>query len=136
MYTLVGTYSDENITLEANITISVDHGLLLDIEFLSPTTSTANIDADDELTFIPKLTDADENEIDPSRLTYTLWKVDDGELTEPENITSIIVGNGGVWEATTVGEWSISAWNISKNPTTNAPTTLKLFYTTVEHCRY
>ena len=24
---------DENITLEANITISVDHGLLLDIEF-------------------------------------------------------------------------------------------------------
>ncbi|RAH14923.1 MAG: hypothetical protein CMB20_002300 [Methanobacteriota archaeon] len=121
LYTLVGTYSDENVTLEANITISVDHGLLLEIDFLSPTTSTPNIDADDELTFIPKLTDADENEIDPARLTYTLWKVDDGELTEPENITSIIVGNGGVWEATTVGEWAISAWNISKNPITNAP---------------
>ena len=37
---------------------------------------------------------------------------DTGEKT---NITSIIIGNAGVWEASTVGNWAITAWAISSS---------------------
>ncbi len=108
-YTLVATYTDENITLDANITIMVEHGDLVKVELLSPTSLLQNIDADDDLTFIPELTDSDGNIIDPSRITYTWAGGPDGIV----NITSIIIGNGGIWEATAVGEQTITAWAIS-----------------------
>jgi len=114
-YNVIATYTDENITLEANVTIEVSHGELIKVELLSPTSLTQIIDADDDLTFIPQLTDGDGNIIDSSIITYTLWKNDDDTLTEPLNITSIITGNGGLWEASTAGEWVITAWAISES---------------------
>ena len=51
-----------------------------------------------------------------------MWKhVDDdgdGELdtfTEPVNVTQEILDNGGIWEASTVGNYAIIAWALSES---------------------
>ena len=111
-YTLSATYTDENITIEVTLDISVDHGDLISVSLIQPVDLTQNIDADNSLQFLPQLTDGDGNIIDPSIVSYTLENTDTGEKT---NITSIIVGNAGVWEASTVGNWAITAWAISSS---------------------
>ena len=111
-YTLRATYTDDNITIEVTLDISVDHGDLISVSLIQPVDLTQNIDADNSLQFLPQLTDGDGNIIDPSIVSYTLENTDTGEKT---NITSIIVGNAGVWEASTVGNWAITAWAISSS---------------------
>jgi hypothetical protein len=111
-YTLVATFNDGNTTLEINLTITVSHGALVEIKVQGPGDSEQNIDADGELTFAPQLFDGDDNSIDSSIVEYILTNTDSNEK---QNITSIIVGNGGIWEASTVGNWSITAWAISEN---------------------
>ena len=111
-YVLKATYVDENITLEVSLNILVDHGELVKVTLIQPSNLNQNIDADKSLTFIPQLTDGDENIIDPSIITYTLIDVDQNVATD---ITDTIVANGGVWEASTVGNWTITAWAISES---------------------
>ena len=98
------------------------HGELTDVSFIIPTELKQSITADDDIEFIPKLTDGDENIIDSSIISYTLWKhVDDdgdGELDtfiEPVNVTQEILDNGGTWEASTVGNYAIIAWALSES---------------------
>ena len=111
-YTLRATYSDANlsISLQATIDIFVSHGDLVSVFLIQPTELNQNIDADQSIPFMPQLTDSDGNVIDSSIISYEIENLDSGETS---NITSIIVGNSGVWEATKVGNYSITAWAIS-----------------------
>jgi len=110
VYTLRATFTDANITLDAILNISVAHGDLINIILYQPVELNQNIDADGEVPFLPMLFDGDNNTIDSSIISYTLENLDTGETS---NITSTIIDNAGVWEATTVGEWAITAWAIS-----------------------
>ena len=110
MYTLRATYSDSNITLESTIDISVVVGDLVSVTLLQPVELQQSIDADQTVLFLPQLTDGDGNIIDSSIVSYELSNLD---MDETINITSTIVDNGGVWEASTVGNYSITAWAIS-----------------------
>ena len=56
------------------------------------------------------MTDGDGNIIDSSIVSYELVNTDSGETSD---ITSTIVENSGVWEARTVGNYSITAWAVS-----------------------
>ena len=111
-YKLVGTYTDSNlsISLQASLEIFVSQGDLVSVTLIQPTELNKNIDADDEILFIPSLSDGDANIIDPSIISYQITDLDSGEVSD---ITSTIVENSGVWEATKVGNYSISAWAIS-----------------------
>ena len=110
-YTLFATYTDENITFEVKLYIDVDHGDLASLSLLQPSSLTQNIDADNSIQLLPQLTDADGNTIDSSIVSYSMTNMlNDNEV----NITDIIVGNSGVWEASEVGEWMITAWAISE----------------------
>mgnify|MGYP001177181361 FL=1 len=111
-YTLRATYTDSNITLEVTLDIAVEHGDLVNVALELPNSLTQNIDADNSLQFLPKLTDNDGNIIDSSIVSYSLKDLTTRNVT---NITDIIVGNGGVWEASTVGDWEITAWAISES---------------------
>ena len=111
-YTLRATYTDSNITLEVTLDIAVEHGDLVSVALELPNSLTQNIDADNSLQFLPKLTDSDGNIIDSSIVSYSLKDLTSRNVT---NITEIIVGNGGVWEASTVGDWEITAWAISES---------------------
>lgn len=111
-YTLRATYNDANVTIEVTLDISVDNGDLVSVSLIQPVSLNQNIDADNSLQFLPQLTDSDGNIIDSSIVSYTLENLDSGETSD---ITSIIVGNAGVWEATAVGNWSITAWAISSS---------------------
>ena len=124
MYTLRSTYTDDNVTLTAIIEISVTHGDLTQItldewyeELLVEPEVNENINADENLIFNAILFDANNNPINSSITTYTLWDVVDtpveGTLTNPTNITQLILDNDGVWEAGTVGDYVITAWAIS-----------------------
>ena len=110
-YKLLATYTDENITLEVALNITVSQGSLVKLSVPGPGDAEQNIDADNQLQFSPQLFDNDNNAIDPSIVEYTLTNTD---TDETQNITSIIVGNGGIWEASTVGNWEITAWAISE----------------------
>jgi hypothetical protein len=117
-YTLVATYTDENITLEVELDIGVTQGELVNVALLQPVELNQNIDADNSLQFVPQLTDSDGNIIDPSIITYTIEQYDSADLTSAistTNITDIIVGNGGIWEASEEGFWTITAWAISES---------------------
>ena len=81
------------------------------VELELPNELSQNIDADKNLQFLPKLTDSDGNGIDSSIISYTLKNLATKNVT---NITDVIIGNGGVWEASTVGDWEITAWAISE----------------------
>ena len=117
-YTLVATYTDENITLEVELDIGVTQGKLVSVTLLQPVELIQNIDADNSLQFVPQLADSDGNLIDISIITYTLEEYDSTEfesVISATNITDIIVGNGGLWEASTEGYWTITAWAISES---------------------
>ena len=117
-YTLVATYTDENITLEVELDIGVTQGELVSVTLLQPVELIQNIDADNSLQFVPQLADSDGNLIDISIITYTLEEYDSTEfesVISATNITDIIVGNGGLWEASTEGYWTITAWAISES---------------------
>ena len=111
-YTLRATYTDANVTIEVTLDISVDNGDLVSVSLIQPVSLNQNIDADNSLQFLPQLTDGDGNIIDSSIVSYTLENLDSGETSD---ITSMIVGNAGIWEATAVGNWSITAWAISSS---------------------
>ena len=117
-YTLVATYTDENITLEVELDIGVTQGELVSVTLLQPVELIQNIDADNSLQFVPQLADSDGNLIDISIITYTIEEYDSAEfesVISATNITDIIVGNGGLWEASTEGYWTITAWAISES---------------------
>ena len=109
-YTLWATY-DNDVVIEVALNISVDHGDLVSVELIQPNSLTQNIDADEELLFLPQLSDSDGNLIDSSIISYSL--VDKSDDATSTDITEVINGNGGVWYASTVGEYSITAWAIS-----------------------
>ena len=111
-YTLRATYTDSNITLQATIDISVVVGDLVDVTLVQPVDLVQIIDADQSIQFLPQLTDGDGNIIDSSIVSYELEDLDSGDK---ENITSTIVQNAGVWEASLVGNYSITAWAISNS---------------------
>ncbi len=110
MYTLRATYNDGNITLESTIDISVVVGDLVNVALLQPVELQQSITADQSVLFLPQLTDGDGNIIDSSIVSYELVNTDSGESSD---ITSTIVDNSGVWEASTVGNYSITAWAVS-----------------------
>ena len=111
-YKLTGTYTDSNlsISLQASIDIFVSQGDLVNVFLIQPTELNQNINADQEIFFMPSLTDGDGNIIDSSIISYELANLDSGTK---RNITSTIVENVGVWEASAVGNYSITAWAIS-----------------------
>ena len=110
MYTLRATYTDANITLVSTIDISVVVGDLVSVALLQPVELQQSITADQSVLFLPQLTDGDGNIIDSSIISYELADLDSEETSD---ITSTIVDNAGVWEASTVGNYSITAWAIS-----------------------
>ena len=111
-YTLKGTYTDSNlsVSLQASLDIFVSQGDLVSVVLIQPTELNQNIDADEEIFFLPSLSDGDGNIIDSSIISYQIENVDTGKVTD---ITSTIVENSGVWEATEVGNYEITAWAIS-----------------------
>jgi hypothetical protein len=111
-YTLLATYTDDNTSIEVELDIGVTQGELVSVSLLQPVELIQNIDADNSLQFVPQLTDSDGNIIDPEIITYTLSNVDSGELT---NITDSIISNNGIWEATSEGNWTITAWAVSES---------------------
>ena len=111
-YTLLATYTDDNTSIEVELDIGVTQGELVSVSLLQPVELIQNIDADNSLQFVPQLTDSNGNIIDPKIITYTLSNVDSGELT---NITDLITTNNGIWEATSEGNWTITAWALSES---------------------
>jgi hypothetical protein len=117
-YTLFATYTDENGTFEVALYFDVSHGVLVDVSLLQPVDLTQNIDADKSLQFLPQLTDGDGNIIDSSIVSYSICEnlvVDEVEqCLGRTNITGMIIGNSGIWEASEVGVWELTAWAISE----------------------
>ena len=114
-YTLNATYTDGNFTFGVELYINVSHGDLVSLSLIQPSSLTQNIDADNSLQFSPQLVDADGNMIDQSIVSYSITQLDEegNPIGGEDNITDIIVGNDGIWEASEVGDWKITAWAIS-----------------------
>jgi hypothetical protein len=121
LYTLSANYTDGNVTYEVELYFNVSHGDLFSVSLL-PLESEYILDADENLTFIPHLSDRDGNIINPSIVSYSMKNVYSGDST---NITDIIIENDGLWNASDVGEWDISAWAISEGGF-NFSTTVKI----------
>ena len=111
-YTLWATLGGDNVTIEVALNISVVQGDLFSVGLLGMSCEncslTHQIDADDTLEFIPELKDLDGNNIDPSIISFRLLNSDTGETTD---ITSEL--NNRIWEATMVGNWTITAWALT-----------------------
>ena len=90
--------------------------------------------ADQSVLFLPQLTDGDGNIIDSSIVSYELVNTDSGETSD---ITSTIVENAGVWEASTVGNYSITAWAVSNAGYNISETvTIAVDYGKCRNCRH
>jgi len=105
LYTLWATFTSDNVTIEVALNVSVVQGELVSVEFLQPAVETLERTADQSVTFIPQLNDSDKNPIDPSIISYRLLNIDTGNTTD---ITSEL--SDQVWDATEVGNWTITAW--------------------------
>jgi hypothetical protein len=105
-YTITGYYTNGVDYKEANITVIVSGGDLSRIEVQSPSSLKPTVTADQQLTFVTKLYDEDNNILNGSGLNYLL-EDESGTIT---NITAEINENGGIWYASVVGEYEVSIW--------------------------
>jgi len=106
-YTLFAQFDGGNFSIEVSLNITVSEGDLTTVTLLQPSVLDQNLNADQGLAFTAQLFDQDGNPIAVEILSYRLTDVDSGETTD---ITSQIVDAGGIWQASTAGNWSITAW--------------------------
>ena len=120
-YSITATYNDGFTTHIVSINVTVSHGDLSSVTVTAigsdgATNTAFDMTADEYIDFSSALTDLDTNPIDSSILEWTLTNTDSGEV---EVITDLLVNNNMRWEATEVGNWSISAsaFNIADSVT-------------------
>lgn len=114
-YRITAVYDDGSIEHEVSINVTVSHG---DLDYVSITATGADslaktafdITSDEYIDFTSELTDLDGNPIDSSILSWYLTNLDSSNVT---TITDELLANAMRWEATLVGNWSISASAVS-----------------------
>jgi len=110
-YSITATYDDGSLVHEVSIYVTVSHGDLDSVDMTATgsdgTPNTAfDITADEFIDFTVELYDLDMNPIDPSVLVWYLTNLDSGES---EIITDYLLNDNLRWNASLVGNWSISA---------------------------
>ena len=110
-YLITATYDDGFYLHEVGINVTVSHGdlnsVLLTVTDSAGTANTAfDMTADEYIDFSVELSDLDTNPIDPTLLVWYLTNLDSGEF---EIITDSLVNDNMRWDASLVGNWSISA---------------------------
>ena len=114
-YMITAVYDDGFTVHEVSINVTVSHG---DLNSVSITASGSDglsntafdMTADEYIDFSSELSDLDTNPIDSSILVWYLTNLDSGDV---EVITESLLNYNMRWEATQVGNWSISASGIS-----------------------
>ena len=116
-YTLSATYFDGTQSFTVFINVTVDHGFLHTVDITGTannpdhdTGATFDMTADYSVDFLSDLYDADNNRIDSGELGWIEINEATGDVRD---ITTDLLLNNMRWEATEVGEWTISAFSIS-----------------------
>ena len=116
-YTMTATYEDGTTVHAVSINMTVDHGFLhtvsIDGTADDPDRSTGavfELTSDYAVDFLSDLYDADNNRITSDGLTWIEVNVATGDTND---ITTQLLLDGMRWEATTVGEWRIEAYQVS-----------------------
>ena len=110
-YSITATYNDGFTTHIVSINVTVSQGDLASVVVTASgsdgaTNSVFDMTADEYIDFSSALADLDTNPIDSSILTWTLTNLDSGDT---EDITDLLANKNMRWEASEVGNWSISA---------------------------
>ena len=117
-YVITATYLEEGVTYESQIFVKVSKGDLdnfiitaLDEDGEAPSQESGfNITADESISFSSELSDYDGNSFDQSVLSWVLVNKSNGLEVD---ITTLLVENGMVWDATIAGDWQIYAYSIN-----------------------
>ena len=114
-YTITAAYYDGVTFHEVSINVTVAHGDLNSVTLTATgidglANTVFDITSDEHIDFTSALADLDMNPIDPSILEWYLKNTDTGVSTV---ITDELVANNMRWDASAVGNWSISASAIS-----------------------
>ena len=112
-YSITATYDDGSLVHEVSINVTVSHGDLDSVVMTATgsdgTPNTAfDITADEFIDFTVELYDLDMNPIDPSILVWYLTNLD-SDQEGIEIITDSLLNDNMRWQASLVGNWSISA---------------------------
>ena len=110
-YSITASYNDGFSLHEVAINVTVSHGdlnsVLLTVTDSTGTANTAfDMTADEYLDFSVELSDLDTNPIDSTIVVWYLTNLDSGEF---EIITDSLLSSNMRWDASHVGNWSISA---------------------------
>ena len=114
-YTITAAYYDGTTFHEVSINVTVSHGDLNSVTLTATgsdglANTVFDMTSDEYIDFTSALADLDMNPIDSSILEWYLKDTDTGVYTV---ITDELVANNMRWEASAVGNWSISASAIS-----------------------
>ncbi len=116
-YVLTAAYDDGTTLHAVSINITVGHGVLYTVLVdalannpVGASGDTIQLTADYAVGFTTVLQDEDENPIDAGELTWLITDESSGETTD---ITTALLLNDMMWEATTVGNYTITAYSIS-----------------------
>ncbi|MDG1555206.1 MAG: hypothetical protein P8R00_03060, partial [Candidatus Poseidoniaceae archaeon] len=114
-YTITAAYYDGVTFHEVSINVTVSNGDLNSVTLTATgsdglANTVFDITSDEHIDFTSALADLDMNPIDPSILEWYLMNTDTGISTV---ITDELVANNMRWDASEVGNWSVSASAIS-----------------------
>ncbi|MDB2560397.1 collagen-like protein [Euryarchaeota archaeon] len=114
-YTITAVYDDGTMTHQVSINVTVSHGDLNSVSIVATgndglANTVFDITSDEHIDFTAALADLDTNPIDSSILGWYLTNLDTGDTLV---ITDELLANGMRWDASAVGNWSISASAVS-----------------------
>lgn len=116
-YVLTAAYHDGTTLHSVALNITVGHGVLYTVSVdglannpVGASGDTIQLSADYGIGFTAVLQDEDENPIDAGELTWLLTDASSGDITD---ITTALLLNNMMWEATTVGNYTVTGYSIS-----------------------
>jgi len=116
-YVLTAAYDDGTTLHAVSMNITVGHGVLYTVLVdalannpVGASGDTIQLTADYAVGFTTVLQDEDENPIDAGELTWLITDESSGETTD---ITTALLLNNMMWEASAVGNYTITAYSIS-----------------------
>ncbi|MBT60982.1 MAG: hypothetical protein CMA63_05460 [Euryarchaeota archaeon] len=114
-YSITATYDDGNMVHVVGVNITVSQGDLNSVSITATdaqglTNTVFDITSDAHIDFTSALADVDTNAISSDILGWVLTNTDTGDSTD---ITALLLQNAMRWEASVVGNWSITAYAIS-----------------------
>ena len=114
-YTITAVYDDGTVIHQVSINVTVSHGDLNSVSITATgsdglTNTVFDLTSDEHIDFTSALADLDSNPIDSSILGWYLTNLDTGDVSD---VTDELLANNMRWDASEVGNWSISASAVS-----------------------